>query len=230
MQTLVLVAHPQLTDSTTQQFFKASLPVTTVTYEHLEEAVPFDVTREQTQLRQADRIIFQFPLYWDAAPASLKQWEDTVLTRNFVYGDHRYPLAGKELGVVVTTGMPAKAFRRGGAEGFTLDALLTPLAAVARRAKMTWLPIFSVHQFAYLTESQKLKLVVDYQRYLTQQMPDTLANRQAWFAERLPERIASLGDKDRSTGKLIAATVDQQKDDLEDLMATLAMIKENEDG
>ncbi|HIW71811.1 MAG TPA: NAD(P)H-dependent oxidoreductase [Candidatus Levilactobacillus faecigallinarum] len=229
MTTRVLVAHPQLADSTSQQFFKASLPKTGVIWEHLDAQPALDVAREQAQLRQADRIILQFPLYWYAAPASLKQWEDTVLTRTFVYGDHRYPLAGKEVGVVVTTGMPAKAFQRGGAEGLTLDAALAPLAAVAQRAKMTWLPTFAVHQFSYLTEPQKLQLVIDYQRYLTQTQPDTLANRQAWFAQRLPEMVQQLPAAQRPTGELITTTFDQQRDALEELADTLAMIKETED-
>ncbi|GEO69768.1 NAD(P)H-dependent oxidoreductase [Levilactobacillus acidifarinae] len=229
MQTLVLVAHPHLADSTTQQFFKASLPATGVTYESLDAQETYAVDREQAALRQADRIILQFPLYWYAAPASLARWEAAVLTRTFVYGDRRYPLADKELGVVVTTGMPAQAFRRGGLENVTIDTLMAPLAALAHRAHMTWLPTMAVHQFNYLDETQKLQLVVAYQRYLTQSAPDTLANRQAWFAARLPAMVAKLAPKDRAIGKLITATLTQQADELEALMATLAMIKEQDD-
>ncbi|QMU08217.1 NAD(P)H-dependent oxidoreductase [Levilactobacillus suantsaii] len=229
MATLVLVAHPQVADSTTQQFLHASLPASQVTWHELGDLGPIDVAAEQALLRQADRIILQFPLYWYAAPASFKRWEDTVLTRNFVYGDHRYPLAGKELGVVVSTGMPQTAFRRGGTENLTLDAALAPLAAVAHRAKLTWLPLFPVYQFGYMTEPQKLQLVIDYQRYLTQTQPDTLANRQAWFAARLPAMIARLSANQRQTGQLVAATFDQQCDDLEGLTDTLAMIKEADD-
>jgi len=121
MTTLVLVSHPELADSSTQQFLKASLPKSAIIWEHIESKSTIDIEKEQRQLRQADRIILQFPLYWYSAPAGLKQWEDTVLTRNFVYGDHRYPLAGKSLGLVVSTGMPAAAFQRGGAEGFSLE-------------------------------------------------------------------------------------------------------------
>lgn len=229
MTTLVLVAHPHLADSTSQQFFKASLPQEAVTWVHLDALGAFDVAAEQDRLRQADRIILQFPLYWYAAPASLKAWEDAVLTRTFVYGDHRYPLADKELGVVVTTGMPAKAFQRGGEEGLTLDACLAPLAALAHRAHLTWLPTFAVHQFSYLTEPQKLQMVIDYQRYLTQEQPDTLAHRQAWFIQRLPEMVARLTPEQQASGQLIASTLAQHQSDLDELADTLAMIKETED-
>ncbi|WP_203643162.1 NAD(P)H-dependent oxidoreductase [Levilactobacillus andaensis] len=229
MKTLVLVSHPQLADSTSQQFLKASLPKQDVTWEHLESQESFDVAREQDQLRQADRIILQFPLYWYAAPAGLKQWEDDVLTRTFVYGDHRFPLADKELGIVVTTGMPEKAFQRGGAEGLTLDAALSPLAAVAARAHMRWLPTFPIYQFGYLEEPEKLQLVVDYQRYLTQPQPDSLEQRQAWFTHKLPAMIDQLPPEQQATGRLIQAEFEQQKDDIEALADTLAMIKEQED-
>ena len=229
MTTLVLVSHPQLADSTSQQFLKESLPSTGVKWEHIEGQQALDVDQEQAQLRQADRIIFQFPLYWYAAPAGLKTWEDTVLTRTFVYGDHRYPLAGKELGIVVTTGMPQQAFQRGGAEGLTLDAALAPLAALAHRARMTWLPVFPIYQFGYLEEPEKLQLVIDYQRYLTQRQPDSLANRQDWFAQQLPEMVAHLPAEQQATGKLIASVFDQNREQLDQLTDTLAMIKEQED-
>jgi len=229
MTTLVLVSHPQLADSTSQQFLKESLPSQNVIWEHIEGQAKLDVAQEQAQLRQADRIILQFPLYWYAAPAGLKAWEDTVLTRTFVYGDHRYPLAGKELGIVVTTGMPEPAFQRGGAEGLTLDAALAPLAALAQRAKLTWLPIFPIYQFSYLEEPEKLQLVVDYQRYLTQPQPDSLANRQAWFAQRLVDKIQQLPAEQQATGQLIASVFDQNREHLDQLTDTLAMIKEQED-
>lgn len=229
MTTLVLVSHPHLADSTSQQFLKASINSDEVLWEHIESQATIDIEKEQAQLRQADRIILQFPLYWYAAPAGLKQWEDTVLTRTFVYGDHRYPLAGKELGIVVTTGMPAKAFQRGGAEQITLDAALAPLAAVANRAKMKWLPTFAIHQFAYLDEPAKLQLVVDYQRYLMQTQPDNLQNKQAWFAQHLPAMIERLPLEQQQAGQLILTAFEQQQTDLEALTDTLGLIKEQED-
>ncbi|MFC6274491.1 NAD(P)H-dependent oxidoreductase [Levilactobacillus tangyuanensis] len=229
MTTLVLVSHPELADSSTQQFLKASLPKSAIIWEHIESQSTIDIEKEQRQLRQADRIILQFPLYWYSAPAGLKQWEDTVLTRNFVYGDHRYPLAGKSLGLVVSTGMPAAAFQRGGAEGFSLDDLLTPFAALAQRARMTWLPTLAIPQFSYLEEPEKLKLVTDYQRYLTQDYPDSLANRQAWFADQLASRIAQLPADQQVTGRMIADQFDQRRTAISDLQGTLAMIKEQED-
>ncbi|KAK3091966.1 hypothetical protein FSP39_024048 [Pinctada imbricata] len=44
-----------------------------------------DVTDEQDKLRQADLVIFQFPLYWSSVPAILKGWFDRVLEKGVIY-------------------------------------------------------------------------------------------------------------------------------------------------
>jgi len=71
--------------------------------------------------------------------------------------------------------------------------------------------------------------VVDYQRYLTQEQPDSLGDRQTWFAERLPEMIKQLPPEQQATGRLIEAEFAQQKDDIDALADTLSLIKEQED-
>lgn len=111
----------------------------------------------------------------------------------------------------------------------TLDAVMAPLAALAHRAKMTWLPTFSIYQFGYLEEPEKLQLVIDYQRYLTQKQPDSLTNRQEWFAHRLSAMVDQLPAEQQTTGKLIANVFEQNRAHLDQLTDTLAMIKEQED-
>lgn len=49
MKTLIIMAHPNIAQS---QFNRAW----------------------QTELKQHDRLIFQFPLYWYSTPPLLKQW------------------------------------------------------------------------------------------------------------------------------------------------------------
>ncbi|KAL4622916.1 NAD(P)H dehydrogenase quinone 1-like [Arapaima gigas] len=44
-----------------------------------------DITEEQQKVKEADLIIFQFPLYWFSMPAILKGWVDRVLTQGFAY-------------------------------------------------------------------------------------------------------------------------------------------------
>lgn len=72
MKTLVIFSHPNIQKSSSQKFLKASFPTSdSFTYHHLETAYPrgeIDVEREQQLLLAHDRILFQFPFYWYAAP------------------------------------------------------------------------------------------------------------------------------------------------------------------
>uniref|UniRef100_A0A674H341 Ribosyldihydronicotinamide dehydrogenase [quinone] n=1 Tax=Taeniopygia guttata TaxID=59729 RepID=A0A674H341_TAEGU len=44
-----------------------------------------DLVEEQKKVREADLLIFQFPLFWFNMPAILKGWMDRVLVRGFAY-------------------------------------------------------------------------------------------------------------------------------------------------
>ncbi|XP_075870708.1 ribosyldihydronicotinamide dehydrogenase [quinone]-like [Nelusetta ayraudi] len=46
-----------------------------------------DILKEQVKLKEADLVIFQFPMYWFSVPAILKGWMDRVLTKGFAYTD-----------------------------------------------------------------------------------------------------------------------------------------------
>lgn len=229
IKTLVIVSHPEIANSQTQEFLLQGAQQMQVDWHHLDAITEFDAVAEQRLLMEADRIILQFPLYWYAAPASLKQWEDSVLTRNFIYGDAHPPLQDKELGIVVTTGRPLKDFQHGATEDITLDEALAPYRAIGRLAHMKILPLFPIAQFAYLNETEQMQLLIDYQRYLTQPTPDSLANREAWFAEHLQQLVATLPSDQQPIGELVAQTFDQSQAEVEQLQATLQMIKEGED-
>ena len=85
LKTLVIVSHPDIEKSNTQQFLKASAAtLSQVAWHHLDVNLPFDVPAEQHAIQAADRIVFQFPLYWYMAPASLHQWLTEVWLKQFV--------------------------------------------------------------------------------------------------------------------------------------------------
>ncbi|XP_012859419.1 ribosyldihydronicotinamide dehydrogenase [quinone]-like [Echinops telfairi] len=44
-----------------------------------------DILDEQKKVREADLVIFQFPLHWFSVPAVLKGWMDRVLRQGFAY-------------------------------------------------------------------------------------------------------------------------------------------------
>ena len=109
MKTLVIVAHPQLANSSTESFLKAAADGENNVMWH-ELKAPFDISQEQELLKSATRIIFQFPLYWYSAPAILKQWLDEVWNSQLTSS---HLLKGRELGIVTTVAHSASAFQPG---------------------------------------------------------------------------------------------------------------------
>lgn len=96
--------------------------------------LPNDVQEEQRKLREADLIVFQFPLWWYSLPAMLKGWIDRVFSAGFgfdvidpatgytrKYGDGL--LLGKRALVVVSFGETEAGVGPRGRSG-DLDSLL----------------------------------------------------------------------------------------------------------
>ena len=86
-----------------------------------------DIRAEQDKIRQADLVIFQFPLWWFAMPAILKGWADRVFARGFAYvAGRKYDtglLRGRRAMVVVTTGTSADTYAPDGIDGDILNVL-----------------------------------------------------------------------------------------------------------
>ncbi|MGA4850137.1 NAD(P)H-dependent oxidoreductase [Streptomyces sp. G5(2025)] len=88
-----------------------------------------DVAAEQENVRWADAVVFQFPLWWFSAPAILKGWIDRVFTAGFAYGPAVPPpysegvLAGRRALVSVTAGARQTSFSDRGIHGEIGDVL-----------------------------------------------------------------------------------------------------------
>lgn len=170
MKTLVIVAHPRLADSTTQAFLQEGARLAQAAWRTVE-------TVQTADLQVAERILFQFPLIWYQAPASLTAWlAAQEMTR----------LSHKALGVVVNLGRPLKDYQAGGAVGVSLDALLSPFVALAHTQQMQYLPPFVIAQFAYLDEQARGRLLVAYQQYLSLPQPQHFNDEAAWWLQQLP--------------------------------------------
>lgn len=228
MKTLVIVAHPKYTESTTQQLFKESVADDeNVVWHLITETI--DPAKEQALLLQADRIIFQFPLYWYSAPAVLKNWQDKVLTTKFATGSS-YSLAGKELGLVVSTGAAQKEFQAGASEQFTMSEILRPYEALANKTKMKYLVPLVVYQFPYLTKIEQQRLFMAYQQYVTNLQFNHFSGQEEWINQRLSQKIeAEQDDKKRLTLQQIQTVLQDNQETLADLTLTASMIKRNED-
>lgn len=218
MKTLVIVSHPEYWQSGGQQFFRESITtLPDVTLHHLEGLDKgYEIYEEQELLRSHDRIILQFPMYWYSCPYTLKKWLDDVLTS----GLYREGLKGKELGIVVTLGVAETNFQAGASERYTLSELLRPFEAIANKCGMTYLPIFPVSQFAYMSDKKKEELLVAYQRYLTQVNQASFVNREKWLVTRL-EALEG-GEK----YPLILDSIQQNRDYLDDLHLALKEMEE----
>ncbi|XP_062985829.1 ribosyldihydronicotinamide dehydrogenase [quinone] [Elgaria multicarinata webbii] len=80
-----------------------------------------DLIEEQRKVKEADLVIFQFPLYWFSVPAIMKGWLDRVLVQGFA---HDFPkcfesglLKNKQALLSFTTGGDKEMYSKGGVTG-----------------------------------------------------------------------------------------------------------------
>jgi len=189
MKTLVIVSHPDILESSSQQFFLSSIKNRKdITIHHLESEYPdgnIDVKREQTLLREHDRIIFQFPFYWYSSPPLLKHWQDVVLEEGFAYGERGNALKGKEFRLIIMIGVPEKEYQAGGSELFSINELTKPFQAMAHKTGMIYLKAMPIFQFGYMTPEEKMDHLITYWQMLTMENDDSLRNREEWLIEQL---------------------------------------------
>lgn len=189
MKTLIILSHPTVEESSSQQFLIHSLPDDeNITLHMLEQTYPdgkIDVAKEQKLLQDHDRILFQFPFYWYSSPPLLKKWQDEVLTDHFAFGYRGNKLHGKELGLVLVIGLPEKEYQTGGHEGFSISELTKPYQAMAKKTGMTYLKPLTIFQFAYQSETEKMALLIAYQQYLSLSHPISLRRREEWMLKEL---------------------------------------------
>ena len=103
---------PERFDAQTEQRFS---------YEH--GLLPSDVEREMEQVRWADVVLLQFPLWWFGLPAMLKGWMDRVFVYGGLYSSSNRRDSGvcrnKKAVMCDTTGSSEKACAHNGIEGDT---------------------------------------------------------------------------------------------------------------
>ncbi|CAJ1050097.1 NAD(P)H dehydrogenase 1 [Morone saxatilis] [Xyrichtys novacula] len=89
-----------------------------------------DIVEEQKKVKEAELIIFQFPLYWFSVPAIMKGWMDRVLTQGFAFSLERMYNNGifkdKKAMLSFTTGATESMFRPDGING-DINVTLWPL-------------------------------------------------------------------------------------------------------
>lgn len=233
MKTLVLVSHPEYDNSMTEAFLKQCQSdienVDWVVLDNIQTEFTFDKEQEQQRLTQYDRILFQFPMYWYSAPALMKKYEDDVFTKNFIAYEQEGALKGKEMGIITTLGDPIKDYQVGGREGFSISELLKPYQAIAQRGQMKFLKPFVISQFAYMTDAQKQKLLIDYRSYLTSDNFDSFTSLQKWYIDQLTVLKESLDEDKQSRMDILIDYLQSNYDQLDELKWEIDLIKKEDD-
>jgi putative NADPH-quinone reductase len=165
-KTLIILAHPDLAGSHVNAAWRSRLDADPdqVTIRDIYQLYPdwnIDVAAEQALLESHDRIFFQFPLYWYSTPPLLKKWLDDVLSYGWAYGPGGDHLAHKEIGLIVSTGSPAAAYRTDGRVGHTLDELLRPLEQTIRFVGARYLPVFALQGANHPIPADQLRRSAD---------------------------------------------------------------------
>lgn len=147
---LLVLAHPALERSRANRAMSArAAQVPGVEVHDLYEAYPdflVDVSAEQRRLAKPDVVALQFPLYWYATPALLKEWIDAVWRHGFAYGQGGRALEDKTLFVACSAGSAEIDYGIGGAHHYSIAEFLRPLERTAALCRMRWAEPFVLHQ------------------------------------------------------------------------------------
>ncbi|MGD9419885.1 MAG: NAD(P)H-dependent oxidoreductase [Verrucomicrobiota bacterium JB025] len=169
-RTLIVFCHPALEKSRTNRaLIEGVADLDGVTVSDLYERYPdflIDVKREQDQLVEHERIVWQFPLFWYSTPSLMKEWMDVVFQYGWAYGRGGNALAGKRVKAVVTTGADAGSYTAEGFNGHTVRDLLLPLERSARMCGMEFAEPLVFYDALKLDGGGLARAVADYRKWL----------------------------------------------------------------
>lgn len=130
MQTLLLFSHTFWENSKVNRaLLESAKTLASVKIHNLNETYKEGVINAESEvalLKDSEKIIFQFPLFWFSTPALMKEWQDRVLT-HIVYGKDSKLLQGKKFQVITTLGGAKDSYD--GHHGYSLDTILSPLTS-----------------------------------------------------------------------------------------------------
>jgi NAD(P)H dehydrogenase (quinone) len=134
---------------------------------------PADVAAEVGKLRQADRLVLHFPMWWFSPPAILKGWFDRAFQHGALHDvDKRFDTGlfrGKAALMCVTTGSSAAESAHNGKEG-DIGLLLWPTAYTLRYLGFDVLePVVAHGVHGYHRGDRKTKLTTRLQTTLQAQ-------------------------------------------------------------
>ena len=96
---LVVSGHPRLNQSLANKTILETLKDKGADFTLLrldEEGFAPQVEKDQALLKDADVIVFQFPIFWYSYPSLMKHWVEEVFAHGFAYGTGGTALKGKK--------------------------------------------------------------------------------------------------------------------------------------
>lgn len=135
-------------------------------------SIAADIATEVEKLKNADLVIFNFPVYWFSVPAMLKGWIDRVLISGVCYGGLRFydqgGLKGKKAALSFTLGGRDHMFGPEAIHG-ELEVMLRPLLrGTLAYVGMDVLPFFPGYHIPYLKPEVRDQIMQDYKGWLAQ--------------------------------------------------------------
>jgi len=130
---LVILAHDDTRNSRVNKRFALELENdANVEVRDIKALYPdynIDIQSEQEAIKKADKVVFQFPMYWFNAPSILKEWMDKVYSLGFAFdvtkeGYERRELEGREFMLAVSMGGAQEAYD--GEKVKSVNECLTP--------------------------------------------------------------------------------------------------------
>lgn len=167
MKKLIVVGHPHLEESTVSRAWiegLRSLSDPDLTIHCLAEAIredgTFDIAVERKLLKEADRVILQFPMYWMSVPGLMKCWIDEVWTGGTAFGGEGI-LDDTVIDLATSAGAPSEeGFGEGGLEG-----IFAPLIGSVDFAGATFGRIFSFLGAGSEDAAERLRQNVEYYKH-----------------------------------------------------------------
>lgn len=129
-----------------------------------------DIAAELEKVRQADLILFNFPIYWYGMPAIMKGWIDRVFVSGYCYGGKRIydkgGLKGKKAMLTVSLGGQRHMFGPGAVHG-ELEVMLRPiLRGMLGYVGLEVLPPFIAFHVPYIGDNARQACLADYREHL----------------------------------------------------------------
>ncbi len=149
-KTLIIVAHPRLTESVVNQHWVNELkkyPDKFTIHEIYKEYPDSKINylKEQLLISKHENLILQFPIYWFNCPPLLKQWLDEVFTYGWAFGGTGNSLKNKKIMLAVSTGSKLNDYSNDGKYKSSLSQILYPFELLVSYVQANYQPIHAFY-------------------------------------------------------------------------------------